>query len=286
LAVGGCARLGAGAAWCAAGAGGWGGSASSAVAALDPPAESEGVGGAMAGGGRGSRTSLGRRREREPREGRWIGNLLTRRGRRGSRARRERRRETPLGWVAPRRSDGDDAGSRRRERERSRRGGGVETTREGGGFPTERKKRRALLPKNSRGARGGGTRRAGAGREGAIGSVARYRYGSDPLAEAPHTAANGRAAGQWPPRATERRPRRCERGTASEDFFLETSIFRRDERAHGQSVWEKIARGHCPVFRRAIRSRPVFENCQTRSVRWILRALIHEYLASRQPRLA
>ena len=75
-------------------------------------------------------------------------------------------------------------------------------------------KRAALLPKNSRGAReGGGTRRASAGRETAIGSVARCRYRSDPLAEAPHTAANGRAAGQWPPRSPERADRRCERGT-------------------------------------------------------------------------
>ena len=199
----------------------------------------------MGVGGRGSRTSLGRRREREPREGRWIGNLLTRRGRRGSRARRERRRETPRGWVAPRRSDGDDAGSRRRERERSRRGGGVETTREGGGFPTRGKAPRAFAKKFARGARGGGRdarvpdakARSGRSRGTNTGVTPSRRLLTRPPMGAPPV--NGHESHRT------REPRRCERGTASEDFFLGTSIFRRDERADGQSVWEKIARGHC-----------------------------------------
>ena len=154
MAVGGCAgRLGAGAAWCAAGAGGWGGNASSAVAALDPPAESEGVGGAMgvAGEARGRRSGGDENENR----GKGDGNLLTRRGRRGSRARRDKNRETPLGRVAPRRSDGDGAGSRCREREHSRRAGGVETTRERGGFPTKSARRFCQKIRAGR-ARGGG----------------------------------------------------------------------------------------------------------------------------------
>ena len=106
---------------------------------VDPPAESEGVGGAMgvAGEARGRRSGGDENENR----GKGDGNLLTRRGRRGSRARRDKNRETPLGRVAPRRSDGDGAGSRCREREHSRRAGGVETTRERGGFPTKSARR-------------------------------------------------------------------------------------------------------------------------------------------------
>ena len=45
-------------------------------------------------------------------------------------------------------------------------------------------------------------------------------------------------------RATERANRPAANVERRVKIF--SSTFRRDERAHGQSVWEKLARGHCP----------------------------------------
>ena len=85
--------------------------------------------------------------------GKGDGNLLTRRGRRGSRARRDKNRETPLGRVAPRRSDGDGAGSRCREREHSRASRRRRDDARAWGFPTKSARR---FCQGSRGAREGG----------------------------------------------------------------------------------------------------------------------------------